>query len=181
MSCEPDPHKYIHFGINVYLHIFILFCFLSVFFIMYVSVLIKKAFNNQISGLVESNMKDRIRNLTDEQHANLIKIRDVMPIEGLLRKYDKPSVAVEINNEWLFNLIITMNVIFFLGLVAILYLRKSADPCLDITDLVKKNIIIFACIGLVEYGFFTKIAFKYIPVVPSHMAHAFVESIKKNL
>lgn len=182
MSCSVNSQTdYVNFGINAYLHIFILFLFLSVFFMIYVTKLIKSAFDNEMSGLISSSMKQRIDTLSDEQYANLLKVRDILPIDGLVRVYSGESPAVTLNNQWLFEMIITLNVIMFIILVLSIYLRKSADQCLPFGEILLKNIIIFAFVGVVEYMFFTHIAFQYIPVNPSVMIDSFISSIKKNI
>ena len=43
------------------------------------------------------------------------------------------------------------------------------------------NFIIFSITGLIEYFFFTKVASKYVPVMPNEISDTMLERIKHNI
>ena len=48
----------------------------------------------------------------------------------------------------------------------------------NLSLLILENLVVFTFIGSIEYIFFTQIAFKYVPVVPSFISQQFVSIIK---
>jgi hypothetical protein len=62
-------------------------------------------------------------------------------------------------------------------IISVLYL--TCNKCTGVVGILKENIITFMFVGLVEYLFFTQIAFKYIPAPPSTMVSTLVNAFKE--
>ena len=178
-SCAPkEPFNFI---INIAVHVAILFCFLSAFFILYVSKISQSALNEEIKHNLESNFVKSYDELSDEQKVGVQATLNTLPLDSLSKLYDKPHEAVKTHNEWLFKVIVGLNVVFALAItIAIAAVSYSCGQCVPFTEILMENGIIFAFVGLVEYLFFTQVAIKWVPVNPSVIVTAFFDSVKAN-
>ena len=175
-----SPSDKINFSVNVGIHVFILFCFLSTFFMMYVSYLVQHAFENELDHLIEGGIKDGYKKLSQSDKDNLKILLKGIPLDRLIKVYNKPSKSVEINNNWLFTFIIYINIFMLLVITAstsILY--TSCNQCVPLKEILIENGIIFSIIGGVEFMFFKHVATQYIPVKPSTMIVSAIDSLKK--
>jgi ABC-type multidrug transport system fused ATPase/permease subunit len=176
------PKNSINFSINIAVHVFILFAFLSAFFIFYVSHLAKTTFEDELQSIIKQNMTDSINKLSVAERDYLRGAIQSMPIDTLQRLYSQPSAEVDTFNQWLFKVIIMLNIFMFLIIsVAVIMLYTSCDQCVPIKHILIDNAVIFSLIGAVEYLFFTRVAIKYIPVMPSVMITSFFDSLSKQL
>jgi len=168
------------FAINIIIHVAILFCFLSAFFILYVSHIETQAFNAELVANIGPNLQTAFSKLSPRVREQTLKIIRRLPLNTLEKLYDKPSKAVTVNNQWLFKVIILINVaLLILIIVSIVIITYSCERCVPLKDILIENAIIFSLVGLIEYLFFTHVAIKYIPVKPSTMITAFIEYLKK--
>jgi hypothetical protein len=176
------PNETINFTINIGIHIFILFCFVSSFFMIYISHLSQHSFENKIDELIEKGIYNGISKLPQENKEKLKVFLQGVPLDRLIKVYSKKSKIVEVNNDWLFMFIIFIN-LSLLGILtastSILYV--SCNQCVPIKDILIKNSVIFAIIGFVQFMFFKFVATKYIPVKPSIMITSTLESLKKHI
>jgi hypothetical protein len=44
-----------------------------------------------------------------------------------------------------------------------------------------ENVIIFACVGVIEYLFFTKVALKFVPAPPSLLVTSLINKFKETI
>lgn len=169
-----------NFNINLYMHSLILFSFLSIFFSFYISKLTKDAFNEEISNLLHDTLGEKVKELKENE--NVKSVIDEIPLEALIKAYSKPDKAVEMHNKGLFNTIFFVNVLLWIGLVVVVViLKKSCNADVHIGEILLENAIIFTFVGIVEFMFFTKIAFKFVPVEPSFISKQFLEAVKNQL
>jgi hypothetical protein len=62
-SCNTDTSNLVNFSLNVLLHVFILFTFLSLFFSLYVSKLTENAFKDEIDNLIGNGVPSLLFNI----------------------------------------------------------------------------------------------------------------------
>ena len=74
-------------------------------------------------------------------------------------------------------------VLFMIGVLftIIFTLYIGCDRGINISHILIENIVIFVCVGIVEYIFFTKVALHYIPTTPSLLIKTVIETLKKQL
>lgn len=171
-----------NFIIDIYIHVILLFIFLTLFFIFYVAKLSTDAFQHEIDHSVSTIVTDYINKLKPSEK-NYVKIAiNNLPIDKLLKNYNKPSEYIQEHNWW----VITLSIVFIITsisfLVVLLYiLNKTCNYTLDIYTLFKEHSIIFVFIALIEYIFFTQIAAKYHPISSSELTNSIITSFQNYL
>ena len=170
--------SYMSTGINVAIHVLILFTILSMFFMFYVAPMERMALNGEIKNNIDKLITFDSAIIPDEYKPFLKS--DIL--QKLKNSYTKPHKLVETHNEWLFKTIILTNVsLFIVVTLSTLLLLYQCNQCLPIGHILLENGLTFLFVGLVEYLFFTRVALHYIPSKPSAMANSFFESLEKNL
>jgi len=187
----------VNFNINLTMHTLILFTFLSIFFVFYISKLSKHAFNEEISHIIEESLGDKIKNFknTDsninKELSKLIeeslgsKLKDLKNIQlnfntdNLEKEWNKPDKPSEMHNKGLFNTLFIVNVLLWIGLIVVIYiLNMNPNSTLKIKNILIENALIFTCVAIVEFLFFKTIALKIIPVAPSFISQEFLNQVK---
>jgi hypothetical protein len=79
-----------------------------------------------------------------------------------------------------------ISLIIIAGLVAIvgaIFFTETFDchKTVDITSILKENIVLFIFVGITEYIFFTNIAIKYISTKPSLLVNTMINTLKEQL
>lgn len=174
----------VNYWLNIGLHVLILFTFLTILFFVYISRVETKA----VSDAVNSTIKEqtgKVLSEIDETAAGSVtkddwhKIRDI----AIKIQADSQGELPEIKQNHK-NLKITASiviVVLFLVLAAIfLYYGVKKGHKIHIKKILTENAIVFACIGAIEFMFFTKVAAKYVPVTPDVMASTALERIRDN-
>lgn len=170
----------VNFDINLYLHSLILFSFLSIFFIFYITKLVKSVFNDEISHLIEESLSDKIKEI--KKNSSISYAIDQLPLDVLIKAYSGQDKAVEMHNQGLFNTVFFINALLWVGLiVVVLILKMTCNTDIHIKEIVMENAIIFSFIGVIEFMFFKYIAFKFVPVEPSFISKQFLETVKQEL
>lgn len=177
--CVPSTNKTI-FGINITLHVTILFAFLSIFFVMYVSKLEQNAINGQLQDQINNAVVNGLQQ--NDKYDTAKHALGLLPLDTLSKLYQGQDPTVTAYNSMLFTIIIVVNVAMLL-MVIVTYgiMHYICDQCPPIQHLIMENAVIFACVGIVEYLFFTKIAINYVPTTPSLMINSIFSDLKKYL
>lgn len=166
------------FGVNIGFHSLILFTFLSVFFVFYISNVSKQAMESELKENIHSGLMSQLKSLPIESKQLLRRL----PYDQLTKMFSKPEKAMEMNNKWLFSTILTVNVLLWTMLIfSVVLLNKNCGQNIDIQHILIENGVAFAFIGIVEYLFFTHIALKYVPVEPSVIPKEFLNSLQNSL
>ena len=186
MSCSKISQHF-SLGLNSVIHVLILFMFLTVLYFIIISPLSKDVFEHEIKGEVSKSVKKAVAEIPDDAReyiANIINtdIDGRTGLDIIADQYSKPSAVVEEHNKWIqITSIEIITVLVCCLIVVLLVLKVSCNKCTGIMDILKENIITFIFVGIVEYLFFTKIAFKYVPAPPSTLVTTLLETFKKNL
>jgi len=169
-------------AIGIILHILILFTFLSLFFKLYISNLETEKFKEEIDNLISSNVSSIVNGLDSNIKNELFSAEGISVLNNISQIYSKPDNVREINNYWVqwINVLLLFVIITSL-LTSILIIYISFKGCIPLKTIILENMVIFTFIGIVEYLFFTKIAFKYIPVAPSTLVKSFYSRAINNL
>lgn len=162
------------FGIDIAIHSVILFTFLSILFMTYISKLTKNKFDHEITSNIDKLVKNTIKSDDEKKY-----IRQI-PFDPLIKLYDKESDYVTIQNNWLLTTLTVYIIIMWIVLIsAIIFAKNTLGDELDLTSLIKHNVIVFIIIGIFEYLFFVNIAFNYNPIKPSTLITTLFSEIKK--
>ena len=181
LSCKPVSSEF-SFGVNVFVHVIILFTFLTVFFILFVSKLTKDMFENEISHLIDENIEKLIMGLDGDTKKNLGLFTKMMPIDKLIKKYEGPSDYVLEHNRWLKLSAVAVSIVGVLILALVLYIiYNSCGRCVPLKHILIENIIVFVCVGVVEYLFFTRVALKFVPAPPSLLVTSLINKFKETI
>ena len=164
--------------LNIAIHVTILFTILANLFILYISKLSSKLLNNHLISIINKSFKDtnkeleiyiKANNLNNNNYINnYINNFDYNYYEKL---YSKQDITRELVNKQVVNNIIHVNILLIIITILFgitLILTKNINYK-DIKELILENVISFTIIGIIEYLFFTNIAFKYVPSPPSHI------------
>jgi len=158
------------FAINVGFHVLILTIFLVSFFYLYIS----KLTSEHIQSAIEDVVDDQIPALLDKVKASdtngLIKWNIVAESANKFKQfYKEKDLYTECNNK---KILIYATAFILIYLVALTLVSIMYRKDVDIKVILIENAVIFTCIGILEFLFFTKIAAKIIPVFPNDLAQA---------
>jgi len=155
---------------NYFIHSFILFTFLSIFFIFYISKLTKETFNKEITHLIDNAMKSFKLPFNLPNNFNL---------NTLINIFSKPDLTTQMYNKLLINSLVIVNILLWIGLIIVVGILKYYNwNTLDISVISLENVLIFSVVGIIEYLFFTRIAFKFVPVEPSFIKSQFIQILQ---
>lgn len=177
-----------NYSLNIGIHVFILFTFLTVFFFVFASNLAKKSINNSLSTIIDDKTGELLNELDkwDKKikpdtypnikwdEVNKLASKIVINSENELPEILKHNTRL----KWIGIVMIISLLVFLIGMY--LYYRFVLKLDVHLGYILIENIIIFAFIGAIEAYFFLNIASKYIPVTPDFVATTVLERIKKN-
>jgi len=165
-----------NFLINLLLHSLILFTFLTLFFIFFISKVSKKAFNNEIGHQIDNALNKVVPKLKENKMFNLIK--DNINIKSLLDRYKDADKKVQKKNNSLIKNLVIVNIVLWICFILFVRHITSIRNDIDLLTIIGENLIVFSFVGIAEYYFFTRIALKFIPVEPSFISKQFLEELK---
>ena len=181
MECVP-ANKYTVFGIDIAVHVLILFTILSWFFMLYTSKIEKRSLNDQLKDNISYTIDKFLDSLSLVQKQELKEMGEGQNVVVLRELLKHPDQNTETNNKWLFRTIIYTNIVLFvLVSLVIILLIKQCDKCIDITHILIVNFITFMFVGGFEYLFFKNVGIKYVPSKPSTISTVFTSRLEQNL
>jgi steroid 5-alpha reductase family enzyme len=186
-KCEEKISDFFSVTINGILHILILFTFLTILFFTLVASLEKSSFENEMTKEINNSVKSMSSNLSAEDKEQVSKFvnqpvneNGQTTLDIGIDRYSKPSDFIIEHNKWVKITAISVILVVLLCILIIIFvLSYSCNKCTGITSIIKENVVTFMFVGLVEYLFFTQIAFKYVPTPPSTMITSLIDSFKK--
>ena len=173
-----DASKQIGSIADVLIHVIILFSFLSIFFFMYISKLESDAFKNELGDMISK----QVNSLLDKNPDIKTTPEMSMIIRRFMEKYNTETRGTLERNIML-KFLAVFTVLVLLGIVLTIVLTVSLEchEKINITSIVLQNVVVFIFIGIVEYMFFTNVAAKYIPVMPSLMSTTILNTLKSEM
>lgn len=179
--CEPLSSQSL-FTLNTGLHCVIIFVFWTAFYTFYVYNLSNNAFENEISGVIDSSLGGAIDMLTPIQKANAGLVLSKIPLNNLIRSTSEPDKSKTLNNKWIKIMAFVLSIISILMWIgSIFILSKSCNKCIPLTHIIFENVVVFICVGVIEYIFFTHVASHFVPAPPSLLVSSFLERFKASL
>ena len=181
--------KKINLGVDIFLHILILFTFLTLFFFFYISVLEKQNLDNTTNNLITQNTENVLDQMNEWQN----KLNTLNPnlnvnidwnklntlSDNMINDYYKETPEIKDNNDKLFKgSIIAIICLFMLFTSVVIILKFIFKYDIDLKHILIMNIIIFSITGLMEFLFFQFIASKYVPVNPTDVSEEVIQQIK---
>lgn len=142
----------------------------------------RDAFTKQLEDNISDAINKLKEKLSPETQALIRKKLTSVYIKRYKQMIKKPSETMTIYNNWLFkSMYIVIGGSIILITIVTLLLIYQCNQCVPIKEIIVENILTFLFVGVIEYLFFTMIALKYIPVMPSLMADSFFADINKKL
>lgn len=179
MNCIPTSET-CTFTTNILIHATMLFVFLTIFFIFYISKISKEAIEKEVTENIKHSI-DKLKKTT--VGSKILNIKEIIPdnmSNKLINKYNIASPDITINNKMVSSHAIIISISLIILIVVIWgLLRASCNQCLPIGRLLKENIVLFSFIGIVEFIFFKYVALQYIPIEPSYIVNVAIERLKK--
>jgi hypothetical protein len=168
--------------INILIHIFILFIFLSGFFFYYIAKKEEESLNNQVDFICKK-IPDILKTLDERDKNKVIKWETIKYKTEQESKYDDLDLDEHINynnnNLKYISVVISITILILIFLIYI-YSNLSGNN-INISYIITENIFIFIFIGMIEFLFFKNVASKYIPIFPVDVSTTLLERIKYNI
>jgi len=175
-----------NYSLNIGLHVFILFTFLTIFFFAYASKLEKKSIQNALGGIVDKQIGKFLtqvdvwdKKLKPDSYPNV----NWNAVNNLAKKLEKNSQGelpeIIKNNtrlKWIGMAMVVILFVLLIGMYAYFKMVKKYDVHLG--RIFTENLVIFAFVGVIEFLFFKHIAAKYIPTTPDFVATTILERVK---
>lgn len=193
-TCSYKTSKSINLIINIILHVLILFSFLTILYFAVIAPLEQKSFEDEIKNQIKSSLTKQLNDFKDnseytKQMCDIIntKITDekgneVLVTDQIINNLSNKSPVITEHNKWITGTAIAIISILMIGVI--IYVNTLSSTCckqMNIGYIIKENIITFIFVGIVEYLFFTQIAFKYVPAPPSTLVNSLINNFKDSL
>ncbi len=168
--------------INILLHVFILFTFLTVYFFFKIAKVTETTLNNELGQLVDENMQKALNDLSTEDKKALKESLKDLDLKGLMDYYNRPDHVMVVNNNWdLLTALLIIIGLFLVFLVSIVILKYVCKKNINITHIIGENIAVFSLVGVIEVLFFLNVGMKYIPILPSKNVTTLLNTLKNNI
>ena len=171
--------KRTYIGINITVHVIILFSFLCLFFFLYVSKMESQAFKDEVGSLIKKTVP-AVLNPRKESVAPLLQKASPF-LEYVKNQYSSPEKSSEKQNYYI--KFFAGFVVLFLSSIAlsiILTLQFDCSKHVPIKKILLENTVTFILVGIIEYLFFTKFAAKFIPAPPTLMIKTIISSLQQS-
>ena len=175
--------KLAHRIVNIGLHMIILFLFLTMFFFIYISKKEKDAISSELSTTIQDNSTDILDSLDASDSKGYIDWNILYSVSGKIKEKNiKNDPSTDQNNKKLLKKAIIFNIILFTILtILIIYFTVYKKYDIHMCDIIVENFLILVFVGIVEFIFFTHVAFKYNPVTSSDTALNIIDQLKNKI
>ena len=168
---------------NSLFHCVILFTVISLLFWLYIRKVEAKTLDNEIQRSIRNIFRDNVESNPDlRQKAKLFATQNSVILNALSESYSGPDIC-SINTNKVIK-IMNVGFIVIMWIVVISVLSIMLMTCITnehlylIGYIFRQNIIIFICIGIIEFIFFLYVASKYSPIYPSEITQIVVNSVQ---
>jgi len=169
----------VNFGVNILAHCTFLLAIICSVFFLFTERIMSNAINNQIENLaVDTINKFYTESTPENQKAIQLSLQHAQ-LETALNIYQSQSEERLINNDWIEKLIYVIVGLLIVVVIIAILISKAHCGNISVIEILSENIVIFMCVGVVEFLFFTKIIIKYIPAYPSTLSHIFLDKLKE--
>jgi len=159
-----------HQGVNIAVHMWILFVFLTVFFFTFIAKTERKADRSELSDIIKKETPIVFDSL-DKAAGDYIqwnKINDIA--EKIKTRYKgKDPLIDQHNNKLLKTAIIICGAFLFIIIAVIMYFTLYKKYHIGLKEILSENLLITVLVGIVEAVFFFNITLKFVPVTTSDL------------
>jgi hypothetical protein len=175
-------------ALNFIVHVFVLFCALTLLFVFVVSKMERKTLVTEVVTETDTAV-DALFTALDAQIAAsgqqsaavYAQLATGLPLLSRLQAaYATPDAATEEHNSRVLlgaGLAIAVLLLAWVVPVAVLA-RCGAEVRPMMAQIGFENLIVFAVVGAVEYAFFINVAAKYVPIMPSQLLINVVDALQ---
>lgn len=170
------------FIINLLIHVFILFAFLTFFFFFFVSRQIKNHINNEFQDLIQEQVTRNLNALNQTVPTSKQAWATVASYTHNLKKqFTRENDVVKLSNSALFWQLMLVLGLMIMFIVALFFFFKwrSGGHSLELGFTLAENVIIFAFVSFIELYFFLEIAFKYTPIGPNEATKTIIGKMEE--
>jgi len=171
----------INLSVNIYVQVLLLFTILSMLFIHVISKVETSAINNELQDLVTDNMIDQYKKLNNDDKQRINSVLNMVDLNVLDKMYDREDKTRKVNNESVYKSIYIVLIMLVAIFIIVIALNKGLCHNVPLKHIIVENIVIFTCIGVVEFMFFKNIILKYVPTKPSFMGQYIFQKVKETL
>lgn len=174
--------KYVHKGIDLGFHLWILFTFLTILFFTFVSRKEKKSVINELTSSIDNIVPDFLNSIDKVEKSTGIPIdwnAFNNKAKNIEKKYNGSDPKISNHNKTLLRNAIFISVgilIVLIGLIVYFVHFKKMD--IGLNKILLNNFVIILIVGIFEALFFINIASKYTPVTKSDMINKFIDRTK---
>lgn len=162
---------------SVFLHVLLLFIFLTIFFWTVIRHTESHSLYNELDDSIDKGLKCvQLKEFLPPEASKSSMIESyVESNEKDIKNYfdgyfSKEDSTYKRNNSQLLQFNIVIIALLFLGLLATIFVRYLiCGKVLNFGEIIGENLLILIFVGAIEYYFFMNIASKYVPVKPSYM------------
>jgi len=178
MITPENAHKFV----NIAIHMWILFVFLTIFFFTFISKTEEKVINNELSNVIKNELPVFLKTL-DKIGGNNIPWKQVNNTAQTIKdKYNGKDPKVRQHNKKILKISISICSIGFVFIAAIiLYFTVHLKYNIGLKEILFETIVTTVMIGILEAIFFLNIAIKYSPVKPSQLLSNILNRLKYQL
>jgi hypothetical protein len=159
---------------KIFMQVFFVFAFLSLFFFLYVVVIEKEIFDSQIKYVVNSIYDDLFQTFPVPQEISSFALKYVNQVTLPNESHDDITSDNNVIYQNTIQLVIIFGIIFFTCLIMCFLLRV----CLPIETHILENIVILSVIALTEYLFLNIVTRNYIAADPNHIKLFISQQVK---
>ena len=163
--------------VNIFLHILILFIFLTILFFTVIAKKEKQELDSQIGSAINSSISKLLSSIPQPSP------HEWENISANMKKYEKQydhsdKTIVQNNKNILNNTIILISMLFVIVLFYILYISIIKKRKIGVKNIFIENICIFTILGSLEFIFFWYIIQHYIPIYPEDVEVELLTHVK---
>jgi hypothetical protein len=171
----------INLSVNIYVQVLLLFTILSMLFIHVISKVETSAINNELQNIVSDNMIDRYKKLNNNDKQRVNSVLNMVDLNILDKMYDREDKTRIVNNKSVYYSIYIVLIMLVAIFIIVIALNKGLCHNVPLKHIIVENIVIFSCIGVVEFIFFKNIILKYVATKPSFMSQYIFQKVKETL
>lgn len=175
---DSELKKSTYIGLNITVHIIILFSFLSLFFFLYVSKIEEQAFKDEIGDVIEKNVQSA---LEKRRNIALPLVRDAVPFLQYAKIQHTGPEQASLKQNFFVKFSAGFTVLLLVGicLSIILTLTFDCNKKVPVSEILLENTATFILVGILEFLFFTRIAMKFVPAPPTLMLKTIINRFKE--
>lgn len=168
---------------EVILNVLLMFSLLSCLFILLISKLEEKTFNDELENIIENTLNDAFSKL-DEENRNYLKqciesLKQLPVVKRIISNQSDESKN-SVSNQWLITYVYTcIGFLLAIFIVFCLLARQIPNLKFDILRETGWAIFVFSIVCLFEATFFILVAKHYVPVPPSTVVYSAMDVLKK--